>query len=242
MRTLIELHSDRTIVLPVGYNALIRELLRSRLSGTANGGGDDDTAFAFSLSLSKGAFDRTLREFTYRDRLRFFASSPDARLAERLAASLEREPRVRLGANELRVASATMIPRATIESGMLRVRALTPCTAYGPITLHGGITQTCFFTPFEEEFAQLTNENLARLWRAINKTECPYELGIRPLFHGTGTRRSVHYGVGEDRVTLTAWWGMYELTGEPAFLDFALDGGIGMDTSKGFGFVEATPS
>ncbi|HOS40440.1 MAG TPA: hypothetical protein PLG31_11945, partial [Spirochaetota bacterium] len=82
MRTLIELHSDRTIVLPVGYNALIRELLRSRLSGTANGVGDDDTAFAFSLSLSKGAFDRTLREFTYRDRLRFFASSPDARLAE----------------------------------------------------------------------------------------------------------------------------------------------------------------
>ena len=84
--------------------------------------------------------------------------------------------------------------------------------------------------------------DLARLWRAINKTECPHELGIRPLFHGTGTRRSVHYGAGEDRVTLTAWWGMYELTGEPAFLDFALDGGIGMDTSKGFGFVEATPS
>ena len=144
---------------------------------------------------------------------------------------------MRLGNNILRINSINVMKPIAIESSNVKINALKP-KINSTIRKDDGRSLTYYYNPYEKEFEELVDANLKKNWTALFRKECKYSVHIRPLFSGNKNERIVYFGMGKARTVIKGWKGYFELEGEPEFLKFTYDTGLGSRNSQGFGMVQ----
>ncbi len=248
MRIKVELSSQAgSVLLRTGFNANIQALIYSHL---AHDDGEwlhnegyrfekrSFKFFSFSGIIERGRFDKTGKIFYFPQTVSFFINSPLEWIVTELAENLIRSERVKLGENMLAVSSISVMKRKEINSGLIRIKCITPIVNYTTFTTPEGKKKTHFYNPFEAEFSELTENNLHKKWVSLYRKDCPCAIKIRPLFEGNGNEKIHYFGTGEDRTLVKGWMGRYMLEGDPRMLDFAYDACLGSKNSQGFGMVE----
>ena len=247
MRLKIELLSQNPITLPRGYNEYLHALIYKHLNtDDAKWLHDDGFAFekrrfklfTFSSIITKGTFDRTKKEFTFPRNVHFYVSSPVDWILEQLAGNLLKSESVTLGNNSLMVSSVEIFRTAKIEKESIRVKAISPIEVHSTFTLENGKKKTHYYTPYEDEFSSFINENLKKKYNAFYKKECYYNIITYPQFSGNNNEKIIYFGAGSNKTLIKGWQGYYKLNGDPQFLQFAIDAGLGSRSSQGFGLIE----
>jgi CRISPR-associated endoribonuclease Cas6 len=246
MRLKVELVSSETVILPTGYNAILQGVIYNfldRLDATwlhDRGFTFEKRSFklfTFSEILERAEFDPQNKSFTFPRQISFILASPVDWILEQLALNLVKAPEVRLGHQSLAISAITVIVSEKITENSIRVRAITPIENHSTFSKPDGKKVTHYYSPFETEFSNLTNQNLRKKWTALFQRECPYHMTIQPLFTGSRNERIVYFGTGEHRTITKGWKGNFMLQGDPEFLQFSLDAGLGSRNSQGFGLV-----
>lgn len=96
--------------------------------------------------------------------------------------------------------------------------------------------KTVFYGPQEEEFYTLVLDNLRRKYKAYSGEDIPEE---------KLPRLRLLKAVERDKIVtkyknfyISGWGGLYQLTGEPEYLNFLFQTGIGSKNAQGFGMFQ----
>jgi len=195
--------------------------------------------FTFSSILEKGKFNKNIKGFTFGSEISFLVASPVDWILQQFASNLIKKGTVRLAANTMAVNSISVFKINPVKEEAIIVRALTPVEMHSTFTTAEGKKRTHYYTPFETDFCNLINRNLQKKWMALfRKDFCPYNIKITPLFKGNRYEKIMYFVTGDKKTLIKGWKGKYRLEGQPTFLEFAMDAGLGGKNAQGFGLVD----
>jgi len=252
MRLKIELLAERPVKLPIGFNEYFQALIYKYLNfdyaeWLHNTGyrleGKTFKFFTFSPFLEKGRFFSREKFFQFPQKLSFYIASPVDWILEQFAVNISKSEFIQIGHefpfdNRLLVSSIDVIKEERFIESCIKVKAITPIETHSTFRTGADHKKTHYYTPFEEEFSQMVNENLRRKWAALFKNDCPYHLKIKPLFSGNHNERIFYFGVGEKKTLIKGWKGYFLIEGHPRFLEFGYASGFGSRNTNGCGLVE----
>jgi CRISPR-associated endoribonuclease Cas6 len=250
LRIKIQFTGKDPVRLPAGFNEYIQALIYNHLNideakWLHSAGFAFEKRkfrlFTFSSVLEPGKYNRGSSTFLFPSNISFYISSPVDWILEQLAGNFIKSESVSLGNNALNVASVEIIKNPAVNSDSIKVKAVTPIEVHSTFTLENGKKKTHYYTPFEEDFSGLVESNLKKKWTAYYKNECPHSISIKPLFRGNDHEKIVYFGAGGNRTVIKGWKGYFQLKGNPEFLNYACEVGLGSRNSQGFGMVEAVP-
>jgi len=246
MRIKIDLISNKPIILPSSYGAYQQALIYNLLDKF-----DADwlhergftyekrkfKLFTYSSILEKGIYRNKEKLFVFSNQISFYVSSPVDWILEQTASNLIKNEKVRLENNELYINSISVLKRDKITNDKTIIRAISPIENHTTLIKPDGKKLTYYYTPYEKEFSELTNNNLRKKWSALFKNECPHNLIIKPLFSGNKNEKVILFGTDKSKTVIKGWKGKYEITSHPEFIQFAIDAGLGSRNSQGFGMI-----
>ncbi len=242
MKIKISFNSNSNILLPVGYSKHIQALIYNHFDNDIsswlhdNGFTTDDKRFklfVFSPVLERGDYYKENKMFSFPNKISFYVSSPVDWILEQLSVKFLKTTNNYLHKNKIEINSIEILKQKTINSDKILVKALSPVETH-TTNYDNDIKSTYYHSPFEEKFGDLINENMKSKWKAFYKDDCPYNIKIKPLFNSNEYKKVVYF----DNTVIEGWKGNFELEGEPEFLQFALDCGIGGRNSQGCGMIE----
>ncbi len=200
--------------------------------------------FTFSTFLEQARFNPRDKIFHFPREVSFYVSSPLEWLCDQLASNMSRQTTIHLGGerafkNLFTVASVEKVHEPAVTLGAMQVRAITPIEVHSTFRTSGNKRKTYYYNPFEKEFSLMVEENLQRKWQALYRRKCPFRMRIRPLFPSTrkDLEKIIYFGNGPRRTLVKGWTGRFVLEGDPEFLAFGYDCGLGSRNSQGFGLV-----
>jgi CRISPR-associated endoribonuclease Cas6 len=250
VRIKLEFASDKEIVIRSGYNSLIQGLIYDLVGSIEARSLHEEgfrfekrhfRLFTFSEILEKGFFNKENHTFTFGKKISFLVSSPVEWILKQIAINSFKEETFRLGKNLLKFDAVSVINGLSenlSKSQNVIVKAITPIEVHSSFTSSSNSKKTYYYSPFEKEFSYLINQNAKKKWSAYFKTQCQYDIEIKPLFRDK-TYETIRYFIKDKKMTVVKGWkGNYLVNGEPEFLKFVLDTGLGSRNSQGFGFVE----
>jgi CRISPR-associated endoribonuclease Cas6 len=132
------------------------------------------------------------------------------------------------------VESVEILPRPEITENRIRIRTLSPIEVHSTLSKGDGSKKTYYYKPREREFGELVASNMAKKWEALYGEKCPYSLNMEPVRVEYLKSAVLKY----KGFVIEGWKGHFWLEGEPEFLQFALDAGLGSRNSQGFGCVD----
>jgi CRISPR-associated endoribonuclease Cas6 len=176
MRLKIRLASGKDrLNLPIQYNNLIQGLIYNNLDyALSNWLHEKGHAyelrrfklFTFSRLFGKSSVEKG--RITFDGPAHFYLSSVDAEVLGSLAEHLLREPEVRLGNTRCRVEEVSVEPApAPVNGDPVRLKAISPITAYSTLTTGEGRKKTYYYAPQEKEWSEAIIANLARKAKAL---------------------------------------------------------------------------
>jgi len=187
--------------------------------------------FTFSRLMSHEVrFDRAAHKLVFTPPMKLVICSPIPFILQELGKGLLRKGRVRLADAFLEVKEmATADPKATEE---VRVRMLSPLAVYSTLLGDDGRKFTYYYSPFEPRFSELVGSNLAKKYFLIHgRTARMDGFTIRPVRVRDRDLKVTYY----KQTVIKGWMGEYELSGDAALLQVALDAGLGSKNSQGYG-------
>ena len=241
MRIKITLEGEDKITLPTGFNEILQWFVYSSIKDEwLHSIGFELNKrsfklFTFSSILQKGRYLKEKSLFVFPRRISFIVASPVDWILQKLASGSIQRDNIDMWHNNVYLAEISVLKPHKVESNTILVRALTPIEVHSTFeTLNG--KKTHYYTPFESEFSLLINENARKKWIAFFKKEPLSEIKIEPK--GFNKEKIVRFGTNERYVIVKGWTGNFKIQGEPDFLKFILDAGIGSRNPQGFGLVE----
>jgi len=247
MRLEIKLISDKPIILPSSYGAyqqaLIYNLLDKFDAEWLHERGfkyekRNFKLFNYSGILEKGIFRPKEKIFVFENNISFYISSPVNWILEQTASNLLKNERVRLENNFLFIDSVAVLKRDKIETETIKIKAISPIENHTTLLKPDGKKVTYYYSPYEREFSELTNKNLQKKWTALFQQDCLHNIEIKQLFTGNKNEKIRLFGTDKSKTVVKGWIGKFELKGNPEFLQFAIDTGLGSRNSQGFGMIE----
>ncbi len=241
MRIKISLESENSIVLSTGFNEILQWFVYSSIKDEwlHDVGFEFNKRsfklFTFSSILQKGRYLKEKNLFVFPRRISFIVASPVDWILQKLASGSVQRDNINMWNNDVYLTEISVLKPNKIESNTILVRALTPIEVHSTFETQKG-KKTHYYTPFESEFSSLINENAKKKWSAFFKKKPPSDIKIEPK--GFNKEKIVRFGTNERYVIVKGWMGNFTLEGEPDFLKFILDAGIGSRNSQGFGLVE----
>ncbi|MGA1871097.1 MAG: CRISPR-associated endoribonuclease Cas6 [bacterium] len=243
MRLKLSLMSQNKVLLAMGFNHVIQALIYTMLDKVSAAWLHEKgfqyekrsfKHFTFSSILERGEYRKQEGIFIFPQRISFIISSPIQWILEQIAKNTIMSEEVALGSNRLRITSIEIIPENDIHDKKIRVNTLTPVEVHSTLMKQDGAKKTYYYAPMEREFSDFINENLRKKWLSLHKSECIYELKTYPV-RKEYIKKSIQRFKG---IVIQGWKGHFWLEGEPEFLRFAVDCGIGSRNSAGYGMIE----
>ncbi|MEO1784003.1 CRISPR-associated endoribonuclease Cas6 [Thermodesulfobium sp. 4217-1] len=250
MRIRLKFISNNFIVLSSGYNSLIQGLIYNLLdyidAKKLHDGGfmfekRQFRLFTFSEIIERGVFNRSLHTISFDSKMSFIISSPVEWILKQIAINSFKGDVFRLGDNLLQLEEVSVLnslSKDSFTSNEIKIKALTPIEVHSTFVNESKSRKTYYYSPFEKEFSYLINQNARKKWSAYFKSECEYNLEIKPLFKDNSYETIRYFVKDNNKTIIKGWKGIYNLKGEPEFLKFILDAGLGSRNSQGLGFVE----
>ena len=245
MRLKIELScNEKNILLPVGYTSFIQAFIYNNLADKRTNWLYESgfsyekrkfKLFSFSNILEKSNYIKENKSFIFPRDISFYLSSPVQWLVEEFSNVLPENKDVFLGRNNLKVKSVALVDPVVFDADKLKIRAITPIEVHSTFTKKDGKKITYYYTPFENGFSELVNNNLRKKWSAFHGEPCEDSINITPLYQGNKNEKIIYFGTGRDKILIKGWKGIFMLEGPNYLLNFAYYTGLGSKNSQGFG-------
>lgn len=230
-----------TFEVPVQYNHAVQSAIYQALTKDVGGffhdvGFDHDgrsfKMFTFSRIFGKSALDKRNMVLKFEGPATLVVSSPIAQFCSSLATGLLKLGTVRIDQAQLHVTSIQVSePKVCGES--IDIKMLSPTVVYSTMTRYDGRKYTCYFSPGEKDFEDLTWQNLCRKYEILTQMEPPfsprYEVEVK-----CNPRLSV---LNYKGTVIKGYMCFLRLKGPEAMLQVALDAGLGAKNSQGFGCI-----
>lgn len=238
MHLIIELLSEKPIILPLSYNHILQGFIYRTLDDELSeflhkkgyGTGRIFKLFACSNIIGRADTKSQSGYIIFERRVLIEISSPIDRLCESFANGLFKK-RLVLGHNTVDVGSLT-IDRQDVTSDRISVRTLSPVVAYSTLLKADGKKYTCYYQPGDPDFQRICAENLRKKFVAFALEDPPQEqVMIKPL-----TQPILHVIRYKD-IIIKGYSGELELSGPKPLLQTAIDGGLGSKNSQAFGLI-----
>ncbi len=238
MQLLIRHKLSEPLELPLGYHHIIQAIIYKGL-GRAQGYStyihDEGAVFGqrnyklFTFGPLRGKYRIIERKIIFYDQVEFEVRSPDVFMIRRLAENLERGG-IQYG--KIHISDVEVLySDFTVERDEIRIQMLSPISVYSSDM---DSRRTYFYSPEEEEFPQLINENFIRKYTACYHV--PPDSGI--YIESVSVTPKDKYVTRYKDFYITGWKGEYYLCGKRKYLDFLYQAGLGSKNSQGFGMFE----
>ncbi|MEM2943687.1 MAG: CRISPR-associated endoribonuclease Cas6 [Methanomassiliicoccales archaeon] len=241
MRLTLEFAFDRQLRLPIQYNYQIQSLLYNNISPELaeflhdhgfHAGKRRFKLFTFSRLQGKFFFEAGNGTMIFRPPVYITISSPVERFVSELANSLLQKEDLLLCKNRIHVKSIRVHPEPELTRD-IKIKMISPLTVYSTLMTADGRKKTYYYSPYEDEFAEMVDENLRKKYFALyRKSPRAKKLEITPI-------SKPHLKILNYRGTvIKAWLGLFHLSGNLKILKLAYDTGVGSKNSQGFGMFE----
>lgn len=230
------------LVLPIQYHHILQSVIYHNLreehgySGFLHeeGYASRDRQFRlFTFSLLQGRYSIQNRQIVFRNSVSFEVRSADVRMIRILQKNLETK-----GITYIKQHYENLqlkLSDRTIATDSVRIRMRSPICVY---STDPGSKKTYFYRPQEEAFSALLNANFHRKYKAFTGMEPGSDIKVRTVLVNDRDKYVTKY----KGFYINGWFGEYELTGEPKYLDFLYQTGLGSKNAQGFGMFEIVES
>ena len=192
--------------------------------------------FTFSRLLGRYRLLKEEAVIRFEGPVKLVVSSPVIPFCQAVMNTILREEGLRLGRVNFRVVQmATEKQTANTES--IVVETLSPVTVYSTLYRTDGRKYTQYFHPREKDFRELVFRNLRRKLQLIRGAEALVEVDKHRSFEIEPLNEPKMHVVYYKDTVIKGYTGRFRLTGHPLLLDTALDAGLGVKGSQGFGCV-----
>lgn len=239
MRLDVEIVLERPLTIPVNYH----QILQAAIYGVSSKGNSEYTKWLhnegfkygkrtykfFTFSLIEGIYTEELGRLTFTGNIKFSIASIYDEWIKELARVLDEEG-ITIGDNKCRCVNTELVDVYTLNNEIV-VETLSPIIAHR--------TDRCskvmqFFGPYEEEFAQLINDNHKRK----NETLCGEKTNADLLIEVLESSEPQEYVTRYKKTPMTGWLGKFKLYGNPKAITMVLNVGIGAKNAQGFGMIK----
>jgi CRISPR-associated endoribonuclease Cas6 len=242
LRLTINLEGN-TIAIPIHYNYLIQSFIYNHISPKLSdflhteGYVIGKRRFAmFTFSRLLGKFRIHLDDIEFSPPIKLIVSSPIDQFIQEFAETLIKAPSLKFGDNVLHVASVEVQPRPKLKE-KFTMRMLSPVTVYSTLSKADGKKKTYYYSPFEDEFKELIEQNIKKKYQALYKSE-PTNLSLRMF--PKNIERNAEKIINYKGTIIKGWMGTYTLMGSEKLIFLAYDAGLGGKNAQGFGMFEIT--
>ncbi len=239
MRLTLEFNCDKEIILPIQYNYHIQGFIYSHISPEL-GKFLHDHGFLFEKRKFK-MFTFSRLEGKYKimkDVIKFFPpfyltiSSPVDRFISEIGNKLLSNNNLELLNNRVYVSSIKVHPEPKIKDE-IRIVTLSPIVVYSTLIKKDGKKKTYYYSPYEEEFVDLIDNNMRKKYEALYRKKIRARKTKIEVI-GKPKEKVVKY---RDTI-IKGWMGKFILNGNRNLFKFAYDTGLGSKNSQGFGMFE----
>jgi CRISPR-associated endoribonuclease Cas6 len=234
---MITLRVQNSIALPLSYNHFIQATIYNNIS-------PELSKFLHDKGFSYGkrhfkffTFSRLMGEYQLRNKIiqfngniHFYVSSPLKKFMNDLANSIMQKGYFKLGNNNLEVESIKVYDNSVI-SNTINIKMLSPVTVYSTLLTPDGRKKTYYYSPFENEFQKLIDDNIKKKYFIFFHKKLKSDLIIKPL----KVRETI---IMYKNFLIKGWMGTFRLQGPKKALKLAYDAGLGSKNSQGFGMFE----
>lgn len=253
MKLYITFGSKQKISLPTHYNHIMQGAILNWIGEEAYQKFIHDIGYEyegrkfklFTFSKLMGKYDLTpdKKEVIFQGKVKLVISSCQERFITELEKSL-RDPSKewRLGRNNVKVISINKEEEPLV-GNCITVRSLSPIVAYNTL-LEGEKKKTQYYSPLEVEFENILRQNVIKKYHAIFEKEgstnhearvfTAEDFCIKPLKPKQISKSIVYY----KGFIIVGFNGQFEITGDPALLQLALEAGLGGKNAQGFGLIQ----
>lgn len=241
---------DRPYVeLPIQYNHLVQGLIYTNLDRALaswlheKGNAHGSRSFKlFVFSRLFGERSMGVGRIRFNGPFHFYLSAVDAEILGSLAEHLLKKPVVRLGKAECRVQEVGVEPEPEIQLAKpIRVKTLSPITAYSTLNTADGRKKTYYYAPTEKEWSEALIANIGRKAKALgwaSDTDGDLsEAWVRPYKVRSGNQKVLNF----KGTVIKGWTGLYEVKLPEPYFRLAYEAGLGSKNAQGFGMI-AVPS
>lgn len=224
--------------LPMQYHHIVQSIIYHNLEeeyGFSNflhqeGYSADERNFRlFVFSLLKGKYEIRDKKIIFRNEISFQVRSADVRMLRIMMQNLSGHGIHYLGQHYDNV--CLHLEDKVIQEDSIKIRMLSPLC----VNSTDAVTRkTYFYHPEEEEFSEQIKANFRRKYKAYTGIEPSSDI----CFHLIKVASRDKYVTTYKNFHISGWFGEYELAGEPKYLDFLYQVGLGSRNSQGFGMFE----
>ena len=246
MRLRLSLASEgASLQLPLQYNHLLQGLVYHNLDRALSRwlheeghayGARRFKLFTFSRLYGKRETENGRVRFD--GPVHFYLSAVDMEILGSLAEHLLTKPAVRLGNARCQVTEVGVEPEPKIDpTKPIRVRALSPITAYSTLETPDGRKKTYYYAPQEGEWSEALVSNLKRKAKALDwAADVDEDLEgawVRPYKVRMADQKILNF----KGTVIKGWTGLYEVKLPEPYFRLAYDAGFGAKNAQGFGMV-----
>lgn len=188
--------------------------------------------FTFSRLRGRSEFNRDNQTLTFYNKVHFSLSSVLDDVIKKTANFLMLSHEFLLNGQPIQVDQISY-ESYPIHKSVIKVKALSPITVYSTFSRRNGQKITHYFNPEDKAFEHLIEENFVRKYEAYTKQSLPGDqlISFSPVRVGHRDKVVTRY----KNIWITGWLGTYELKGEPEYLKFLLNAGLGAKNAMGMG-------
>ena len=225
--------------LPIHYNHIIQAFIYNNISNKLasflhkKGYSYGKRSFKlFTFSRLFGKFKLVNGNIKFEDKVKLYIASPDKHFIQEFGESILKKNNLKLFNQKVKVSSIEVKTNPEIENEIF-IKTLSPITVYSTLKKLDGKKKTYYYSPYEEEFYFLIEENIKKKYEIIHKRKpTNYGLVIKPL------KNISEVIVKYKDFIIKGWTGEFELKGTVSFISLAYDTGLGSKNSQGFGMFE----
>lgn len=237
MRLMVRHEIDTELVLPINYHHMLQGIIYRHME--ASHGYSDymhEQGFSygnrhfklFTFSLLRGKYEIKGKYIVFRQEVSFEVSSPEIFMIRILAESMLHKG-ISYGGQYFPEVEIYLSDEM-IEEEWIDIKMLSPISVYSTDKSTG---KTYFYTPQDELFGQMVNENFIRKYQACYGVEPDEDIRIESLRVRAGDKYVTKY----KNYYISGWMGEYRLGGRRKYLDFLYQAGLGSKNSQGFGMA-----
>ncbi len=226
------------LVLPLNYQYFIQSIIYRNIgSETEYSAFLHDKGFSFMdrqyrmfvFSLLEGKYEISQGKIIFRDYVSFEVRSPEVNIVRLLKENLEQNGINYLGQHYDNI-QLELLDR-TITSDTIKIRMKSPICVY---STEEETKKTIYFSPNDEDFAGIVGDNFIRKYYAYKGIIPETDILLKPIRVTQKDKFVTKY----KGIYVSGWKGIYELYGEPKYLDFLYQTGIGSKNAQGFGLFD----
>jgi CRISPR-associated endoribonuclease Cas6 len=245
MRLTIKCKPETQLTLPLGHQQILQGYIYRTLS-------DSDFAeflhekgyvcrgrifmlFTFSRLQGKFRINKRDKTITFEEDVSWQVSSVLPEFIQDFGQSLLTSPHHQLHGQPLHIEEVTYTKPRVSDHNTCKVSMLSPITIHSTYETKEGKKITQFFRPTDAVYQHLIEENLKKKYEAYHQHPADeMNFRIRPLKVGERDKVITRF----KGFIINGWNGVYEMSGSPELVQFALNVGIGARNSQGFGMAE----